>query len=221
MGIRQTMSVAKLKKNNFSNIYEYESSRPSHTSLYLWPAIRKLINESDLPDKRVFDIGCGNGATANILHSMGFTVAGIDPSVTGVQFARTNCPNQRFEVAGIDADLAAMFGTFPLVISLEVISFVKEPQLLVRRTYEMLQPGGLAILSATYHGYLKNLALSIVDGWDRHLYLHPQGALVTFLSRKTFYDLFADAGFEHITIRRVGRIPPLAKVMVATVRKPK
>jgi 2-polyprenyl-6-hydroxyphenyl methylase/3-demethylubiquinone-9 3-methyltransferase len=36
---------------------------------------------------RVFDLGCGNGALASHLHSLGFDVSGVDPSYSGIQNA--------------------------------------------------------------------------------------------------------------------------------------
>ncbi|MCS4034718.1 hypothetical protein GGQ02_003128 [Salinibacter ruber] len=43
---------------------------------------------------------------------------------------------------------------------------------------------------------------------------------IRFWSRDTLGRLLREAGFENISFRRVGRIPPLAKSMIAIAEKP-
>ncbi len=40
-------------------------------------------------NKRIFDVGCGNGSVANFLHDAGWDVTGVDPSVEGIAHAHT------------------------------------------------------------------------------------------------------------------------------------
>lgn len=116
-------------------------------------------------------------------------------------------------------DLAAKFGTFPLVVSLEVVSLVIDTRLFARRVYELLHPGGIAVISAPYHSYLKNLMLSLTNRWDRHLDPFSTGSPARVFSIKTYRRLWIEAGFQDVSIVRAGRVPPLAKSMVAILRK--
>ena len=75
------------------------------------------------------------------------------------------------------------------------------------------------MLSTPYHGYLKNLALAVVGKWDRHLTALWPGGHVKFFSIATLRTLLLEAGFNDIRFIRVGRLPPLAKSMIAVVRK--
>jgi 2-polyprenyl-6-hydroxyphenyl methylase/3-demethylubiquinone-9 3-methyltransferase len=81
------------------------------------------------------------------------------------------------------------------------------------------EPGALAIVSTPYHGYWKNLALSLVPGaWDRHhdpLWDHGH---IKFWSRRTLRALLIRAGFNAVRFERLGRIPTLAKSMIAVAR---
>jgi isoquinoline 1-oxidoreductase beta subunit len=42
------------------------------------------------------------------------------------------------------------------------------PASLIETANAILKPGGLAVICTPYHGYLKNLAISILDRWDDH-----------------------------------------------------
>jgi 2-polyprenyl-3-methyl-5-hydroxy-6-metoxy-1,4-benzoquinol methylase len=200
-------------------IYAYCDSEPSHTRSYLWPVLRSVIEAQSFSDRRAFDLGCGNGATAEFLTGLGFGVTGVDPSETGIEVARKRPAPSRFYLRSSRDELAKEFGTFPLVVSFEVVSFVLDPPLFAKRIYELLEPGGIAVVSAPYHGYLKNLAFSLLNGWDRHLDPFWSGTLLRFFSMATYRRLWAQAGFQDIIIRRVGRVPPIAKAMVAVLRK--
>ncbi len=91
----------------------------------------------------------------------------------------------------------------------------------------MLQPyfhcyggGGTAILSTPYHGYWKNLALALSGKLDRHFTALWDHGHIKFWSMKTLTLLLEEAGFRDIRFARVGRVPALAKAMIAVARRP-
>jgi hypothetical protein len=55
-----------------------------------WPALRRILADgvAEGRTKRVFDLGCGNGATARVLAAEGFEVVGVDSSPEGIAHAR-------------------------------------------------------------------------------------------------------------------------------------
>ena len=57
--------------------YRYTNSAPTWANAYLWPALNRIITGHHFAEKKAFEIGCGNGATANWLHELGFTVTGV------------------------------------------------------------------------------------------------------------------------------------------------
>jgi 2-polyprenyl-6-hydroxyphenyl methylase/3-demethylubiquinone-9 3-methyltransferase len=83
----------------------------------------------------------------------------------------------------------------------------------------VLKPGGLLIISTPYHGYLKNLALSIFGKWDDHHTALWDGGHIKFWSRSTLTQLLEAGGFDVIDFRGVGRLPWLWKSMVLIARK--
>lgn len=201
--------------------YGYEDPCPTWANNYLWPVIQRELKALALPerDQWAFDLGCGNGATAGMLASLGFKVKGIDPSESGIRQARLANPGCLFEVASTNDELAARFGRYPLVVSLEVIEHVYDPRRFVRVLFDLTSPGGTAIVSTPYHGYWKNLALAVTGRMDAHFTALWDGGHIKFFSVKTLRTLLLEAGFEDIRLIRVGRVPMVAKSMIAIARK--
>lgn len=106
-----------------------------------------------------------------------------------------------------------------LFVSLEVIEHVYDPRAYARTLHDLLEPGGTAIISTPYHGYVKNLALAVTGNLDNHFTALWDGGHIKFFSIRTLRRLLIETGFQGIHIIRVGRIPPLAKSMVAIARK--
>jgi len=200
--------------------YSYTTVRLNSASAYLWPVVISKIEGLNLVDKRAFDLGCGNGATANMLYAHGFAVSGVDPSESGVAIANQKFPYLRIEHGSTDDDLAAKYGKFPLVISLEVLSHCYSANRFVRTCFDLLEPGGTLIVSAPYHSYLKNLALSIANRWDFHHKSVSDGEHIKFFSVATLRGLLEINGLKDIRFFRVGRIPIFAKSMMAIARGP-
>jgi 2-polyprenyl-6-hydroxyphenyl methylase/3-demethylubiquinone-9 3-methyltransferase len=179
------------------------------------------MEQRNWPDRRAFDLGCGNGATSNLMSTAGFAVTGVDTSETGIAHARRAYPHVRVSVGSAYDDLAAQYGTFPLVISLEVIEHCMRPRDFTRTFLSLIAPGGIGFLSTPYHGYLKNLALAVSGKMDGHFTALWDGGHVKFFSIATLRQLLREAGAKDIEFKRIGRVPALARSMVAIVRKPK
>ena len=198
--------------------YGYSSEQGHHTDGYLFPTVLSVLQRL-APGKPVFELGCGNGATAAKLVEAGYSVTGVDPSESGIAIASRAFPECRLEVGSSDEDLAGRFGTFEVVLSLEVAEHVFSPQRYAEAISDLLHPGGIAIVSTPYHGYLKNLALAVTGKMDGHFTALWEGGHIKFWSRQTLGALFDTAGFDEIGFERVGRFAPLAKSMIATYRK--
>lgn len=201
--------------------YVYHPGHFPHTAAYLWPSVFAELDRLNLmaDRRRVFEVGCGNGALTHELARRGWSAIGIDPSESGIAEARKGGPIE-FQVASAYDDLAGRFGTFPAVVSLEVVEHLYDPRKFARTIYSVLEPGGTTILSTPYHGYWKNLALAIRGKFDAHhdpLWDHGH---IKFWSVQSLTDLLTEVGFEVLRFHRVGRIPVLAKSMIAVARRP-
>ncbi len=203
--------------SSHAEAYQYHDGGLGHHHAYLLPVITQLL--SDFPwrqsPKRIFELGCGNGAVANELAALGYSITGIDPAKEGIEWARRSYPHLDIHQGSAYDDLAGQYGTFPVVLSLEVVEHLYDPRKFAVNLKALVAEGGRAIISTPYHGYWKNLALSVAGKWDTHhspLWDHGH---IKFWSVASLTQLLSEAGFKNIQIKRVGRIPYLAKSMVA------
>jgi 2-polyprenyl-6-hydroxyphenyl methylase/3-demethylubiquinone-9 3-methyltransferase len=199
--------------------YGYSDSEPTWANSYLWPELQRLIAGRPWKDKRAFDLGCGNGATANMLSALGFETTAVDTSETGIALAHEAFPHINAFVGSAYDDLASRYGTFPLVVSLEVVEHCIDPRAFAKTFFALIAPGGLGVLSTPHHGYWKNLALAVSGKMDAHFTALWDGGHVKFWSIKTLRVLLEEAGAINVQFVRVGRLPPLAKSMIAIVEK--
>lgn len=204
--------------------YRYTSSQISITHACLLPAVERELAAhfaSKSPaERRVFDVGCGNGSIANWMDSLGYIVTGIDPSSDGIAQAKNAYPKLRLEIGSAYDDLQQQYGHFPAVVSLEVVEHLYAPRDYAKTIFELLAPGGVAILSTPYHGYWKNLVLSLTGRMDKHFHALWDHGHIKFWSIATLRCLLEEAGFKNVRFHRVGRIPPLAMSMIAVAYKP-
>jgi 2-polyprenyl-6-hydroxyphenyl methylase/3-demethylubiquinone-9 3-methyltransferase len=198
--------------------YRYANGALGHHHAYLLPAIDAILSE--LAPRRVFDLGCGNGSVAHHLASFPYDITGIDGSDTGIAQANSTWPHLRLEVGSAYEDLAGRFGSFDAVVSLEVVEHLYDPRLYARRMFDLVRPGGGIVVSTPYHGYWKNFALALTGRMDDHFTALWDGGHIKFWSVRTLTVLLNEVGFRDIRFRRVGRIPLLAKSMIAIARRP-
>jgi 2-polyprenyl-3-methyl-5-hydroxy-6-metoxy-1,4-benzoquinol methylase len=201
--------------------YHYPDSTSSHAHAYLAQSVLAILEDlvERGAERSVFDLGCGNGAFAAYLEKRGYSVIGVDPSEEGVAQARAANPASRIYEGSAYDDLRAMYGQFPIVVSIEVVEHIYSPSRYAATLYDLVEEGGSAVISTPYHGYLKNLALAVTGKLDAHFTALWEHGHIKFWSRKTLTELLTQAGFKEVWYRRVGRVAPLAKSMIAVARK--
>jgi len=207
--------------NSTSTDYKYHSADHAGSHAYLWPSVERVaLGVKAAGGARAFDLGCGNGSISAKLAGIGLETVGIDASESGIAIARQAFPQCSFAIGSAYDDLAVRFGTFPLVVSLEVVEHVYDPRAFARTAMGLLEPGGIVMISTPYHGYVKNCALALSGRLDQHFTVLWDGGHIKFWSIKTLTTLLEEAGFRDIRFERVGRIPVLAKSMIAIARRP-
>jgi 2-polyprenyl-6-hydroxyphenyl methylase/3-demethylubiquinone-9 3-methyltransferase len=215
--------VKELAVHNQISGYRYTGQDSSCAHSYILPAVQSELLKffAGRGKKRVFDLGCGNGSTAATLAAEGYDLCGVDPSVEGVAQAQAAHPNLCLEIGSAYDDLVARYGRFPAVISLEVVEHVYAPRDYARTLFDLVEPGGIALVSTPYHGYWKNLALALTGRMDAHFTALWDHGHIKFWSIHTLSVLLREAGFNEMRFLRVGRVSVLAKSMIATARKPR
>lgn len=203
--------------------FHFDDSRGCCSDAYLMPKVLEILKSHSWPQgqKRIFDLGCGNGAVAYQLTQEGYTVTGVDPSEKGIALARKAYPEIRLESGSAYDDLAGKYGPFPLVLSLEVVEHVYSPRIYAKCVFDLLTPGGIAVISTPYHSYWKNLALAITGKMDAHFGPLWDHGHIKFWSVQSLSRLLEEVGLVVERVDRVGRFPLLAKSMILTARRHK
>jgi 2-polyprenyl-6-hydroxyphenyl methylase/3-demethylubiquinone-9 3-methyltransferase len=176
------------------------------------------MNSSDA-EKRIFELGCGNGSVSNELTKHGFDMIGIDLSLDGIRYANDHYPHLKLFHGSAYDQLAEDYGQFPIVLSLEVIEHLYHPRKFVSAVSDLLLPGGTAVIFTPYHGCWKNLALAITGKMDEHFTALWDYGHIKFRFTKTLQILLREGGFNDLSFVRVGRVPLFAKSMIAMVKK--
>jgi SAM-dependent methyltransferase len=167
--------------------------------------------------QRVCDLGCGNGYLASRLGASGLKVTGIDASESGLALARRYYENNdvNFVCAQINSELKGLLyenSRFDAVVSSDVIEHLYRPAALIEAAASLLKPGGYLIVGTPYHGYMKNLAISVLDKWDSHHGVDWDGGHIKFFSVRTLRNLVMKHGFCEANFYFYGRLPLLWKL---------
>ena len=121
----------------------------------------------------LLDVGCGGGLIAEPMRRLGFEVTAADASSENIGTARAHAAQSGLDItyraATVEQLEAEGAGPFDVVLTMEVIEHVADPEAFVRACSRLVKPGGLMIV-ATLNRTLKSLALGkiaaeYVLGW--------------------------------------------------------
>lgn len=206
--------------NNIDN-YGWRTADGPCSCSFVAPKVVQILKELGI--RSVVDVGCGNGALCSILNGQGLRVVGVECDKKGCLLARQTYPHVPFYNVGVydspNSIIAIEGRSFDCVVSTEVIEHLYSPQCLPAFAVQLLAPSGHLVISTPYHGYLKNLALSLFDHWDAHHSALWEGGHIKFWSRKTLTRLLEQNGFRVVKFYGVGRFPFLWKSMIILAQK--
>lgn len=194
--------------------------KPSTSHAYLIPGIERLLKEfAPLPgEKRILDLGCGKGIITAMIHSRGHQIIGVDFAADAIAYAQQHYPEVPVHLASAYDDLKAKYGEFDIVLSTEVVEHLYDPLAYARTIRAVLKPGGVALISTPYHGYVKNLLIALTGKWDEHHTPNRLHGHIKFFSTGTLKSLLESANLAVLKVERVGRVPPIAASMIAVAQ---
>lgn len=201
--------------------YGFANADASHMHCHFMPAVHELAGALS-PRTRVLDVGCGNGYSCGEFLKRGCTVVGIDLSEQGIAQARAAHPDGRFELLAADDRILENLGEAPfdLIVSTEVVEHLYDPKSYAKGCFAALRPGGRFVCTTPYHGYWKNLLISLSGKWDSHANPLWDGGHIKLWSRATLSGLLLESGFGNLKFRGAGRLPGLWMTMVMSGDRP-
>ena len=121
---------------------------------------------------RFLDIGCGGGLLTEPMARLGAEIVGVDPSEKNIKTATIHAQETQLAIdyrCATAEDLEREGEKFDVILNMEVIEHVSDPQAFTRSCSTMLNPKGLMFV-ATISRTFKSFGLAIVGaeyilGW--------------------------------------------------------
>jgi 2-polyprenyl-6-hydroxyphenyl methylase/3-demethylubiquinone-9 3-methyltransferase len=162
---------------------------------------RDLTGALPFKGLRLLDIGCGGGLLSEPMARLGAEVVGADAAARNIPVAQVHA-----EQSGLVIDyrhttaeaLAAAGERFEVVLNMEVVEHVADPQAYLVACQELLKPGGLMICS-TLNRNPKSFAMAII-GAEWVMRWLPKGThdWRKFITPDELYALIEKAGLRPV-----------------------
>ncbi len=162
---------------------------------------RDLSADAPFAGLRIADIGCGGGLLCEPMARLGATVVGIDAAARNIPVAEIHAKQ-----SGLNIDyrhttaeaMAAAGEQFDVVINMEVVEHVADPQAYLTACQQLLKSGGLHLCS-TINRNPKSFAMAIV-GAEWVMRWLPKGTHEwnKFITPDELFKLLEKAGLEPV-----------------------
>ncbi len=145
----------------------------------------------------VIEIGSGTGLLGAQIVAEGIEYRGIEPEAEQYRVCKQKFPNLNvLQASCYDDPDQLRLGRAEVVISNDVIEHLYAPRKLVGFARAHLEPGGKVITCTPDFGsYLKNIAYSLANRWDRVHSPLWDGGHIKFFSRRSLRAIFEEGGF--------------------------
>jgi 2-polyprenyl-6-hydroxyphenyl methylase / 3-demethylubiquinone-9 3-methyltransferase len=162
---------------------------------------RNLRQAQPFAGLRLLDIGCGGGLLAEPMARLGATVVGADAAAGNIPVARLHA-----EQSGLAIDyrhataeaLAEAGEVFDVVLAMEIIEHVADPQGFATVCKSLLTPGGLMICSTLNRNSKSFLAAIIGAEWIMRWLPKGTHDWAKFITPDELFDLLRKAGLDPV-----------------------
>ena len=150
---------------------------------------------------RILDIGCGGGLLCEPMARLGATVVGVDAAPRNIPVAQVHAEQTGLQIdyrVGTAEDMAADGEQFDVVLNMEVVEHVADPQVYLDACAALLRPGGLHICS-TINRNPKSYVMAII-GAEHVMRWLPKGThqWSKFITPDELFDLLSRAGMTPV-----------------------
>ena len=162
---------------------------------------RDLSSDAPFAGLRILDIGCGGGLLSEPMARLGADVVGADAAERNIPVARIHAEQSGLEIdyRHTTAEALAEAGEqFDVVLNMEVVEHVSDPQAYMNACKSLLRPGGLMICS-TINRNPKSFVMAII-GAEYVMRWLPKGTheWSKFITPDELYGLIRNAGLDPV-----------------------
>ena len=115
----------------------------------------------NLEKTSIIDVGCGGGLVCEPFARQGAKVTGLDADENAIAVAKEHADKQGLKIKYDCQLVEEVQETYDVVLALEIIEHVPDPQAFVKSCLDICKPGGIVIFS-TLNRTAKSYALGIV-----------------------------------------------------------
>jgi 2-polyprenyl-3-methyl-5-hydroxy-6-metoxy-1,4-benzoquinol methylase len=171
----------------------------------------------DLINASVIDIGCGYGWLLDYFDSAQ-RVCGSDISEHAIEVAKKRSPNREFKVADIQNGVA-FEDKFDLVLAINVIEHLPNPEAGIKGICEALKPGGITLVHLpTINNALNKWEYKhLYDSDPTHIY-RPKGSEIRRMFEENGLVTLRDSFLPHFPAA-LTRLIPIHPAYLAVFRK--
>ncbi|QHQ36913.1 bifunctional 2-polyprenyl-6-hydroxyphenol methylase/3-demethylubiquinol 3-O-methyltransferase UbiG [Algicella marina] len=157
--------------------------------------------ESPFAGLRLLDIGCGGGLLAEPMARLGAEVVGADAASGNIPVAQIHAKQSGLEIDYRHATAEALAEDgerFDVVLNMEVVEHVEDPQAFLTTCQSLLKPGGLMICS-TLNRNPKSYLMAII-GAEHVMRWLPKGThdWNKFITPDELFSMLSEAGLEPV-----------------------
>ena len=162
---------------------------------------RDLNDATPFKDLRILDIGCGGGLLCEPMCRLGAEIIGVDAAERNIPVAQTHARQSGLNIDYRHTTAEAMVNTgeqFDVILNMEVVEHVADPQAYLTACQQLLKTGGLHICS-TINRNPKSYAVAII-GAEWIMRWLPKGTHEwhKFITPDELYDKIRNAGLNPV-----------------------
>jgi 2-polyprenyl-6-hydroxyphenyl methylase/3-demethylubiquinone-9 3-methyltransferase len=162
---------------------------------------RDLTQPAPFAGLRLLDIGCGGGLLSEPMARLGADVVGADAAARNIPVAQIHAQQSGLSIDyrhTTAEDLVALGEQFDVVLNMEVVEHVADPQSFLTTCQQLLKPGGLMVCS-TLNRNPKSYLMAII-GAEYVMRWLPKGThdWSMFITPDELYDMLRKAGLNPV-----------------------
>ena len=183
--------------------------------------LKKILSERNFSNLEHLDIGCGNGFITKIINKFFKKTTGIDLSNEGIKLAKRKSKkfkNLNFLNIGPEILIKKQI-KYDVITAIEVIEHQYDPFKFMNDLEKLSKKNGYVLITTPYHGYIKNLVLSLLGLMDNHFTVLWTHGHIKFFSIKTLKKLISNYKFDIEEISFSGRFYPISSSMIFLLRR--
>ena len=183
--------------------------------------LKKILSERNFSNLEHLDIGCGNGFITKIINKFFKKTTGIDLSNEGIKLAKKKSKKiKNLNFLNIAPEkLIKKNIKFDVITAIEVIEHQYDPFEFMSNIEKLSKKNGYVLITTPYHGYIKNLILSLLGLMDNHFTALWTHGHIKFFSIKSLKKLISNYNFDIEEINFSGRFYPLSASMIFLLKR--